>query len=185
MSAGSCGVKSKWSARSCRRRTCAAPPGPRSHLHIDEAGESIRLRPLDTCRSPVTGRYGKLHDLLHARAIPQNELLPLVRSCRPDARDGPSDKVPRSKYLRPPCHQKGPKRQSFTLPAARLSRHFRGKLLHRRSQKRRDKSGGERNDRGARPTSGTSREETSLPSPAASLRRGLMVAAGSSPPLAP
>ena len=38
MSAGSCGVKSKWSARSCRRRTCAAPPGPRSHLHIDEPG---------------------------------------------------------------------------------------------------------------------------------------------------
>ena len=34
----------------------------------------------------------------------------------------------------PPCRQKGPKWQSFTLPAARLSRHFRGKLLHCRSQ---------------------------------------------------
>src|SRR6056297_3595057 len=34
---------------------------------------------------------------------------------------------------RPPCKQKGPKWQSFTLPAARQSRHFRGSLLHCRS----------------------------------------------------
>jgi len=102
---------------------------------IDEASESIQLRPLDTRCSPVTGRYGKLHDLLHARArYPKMNCCPLVRSCRPDARDGPSDKVPRLKCPHPPCHQKGPKWQSFTLPAARLSRHFRGKLLHCRSQ---------------------------------------------------
>jgi hypothetical protein len=35
----------------------------------------------------------------------------------------------------PPCNQQGPKWQHFTLPAARLSRHFHGSLLHCRSQR--------------------------------------------------
>ncbi|MFZ1727775.1 MAG: hypothetical protein WBO29_03485, partial [Albidovulum sp.] len=38
-----------------------------------------------------------------------------------------------TKISRPPCKQQGPKWQHFTLPAARLSRHFRGQLLHCRS----------------------------------------------------
>ena len=38
-----------------------------------------------------------------------------------------------TKISRPPSKQKGPKWQHFTLPAARLSRHFRGSLLHCRS----------------------------------------------------
>lgn len=40
-----------------------------------------------------------------------------------------------NKAPHPPCHQKGPKWQSITLPGARLSRHFRGKVLHSRSQR--------------------------------------------------
>jgi len=34
-----------------------------------------------------------------------------------------------TKISRPPCNQKGPKWQHFTLPAARLSRHYRGSLF--------------------------------------------------------
>ena len=66
------------------------------------------------------------------RVAGDSQGLPLVRSCRPDARDGPSDKVPRVKYPRPPLLPEMAW-QSFTLPAARLSRHFRGKLFHCRS----------------------------------------------------
>ena len=38
MSAVSCACRSNSSATGCRRRACAAPPGPRSPLHIDEPG---------------------------------------------------------------------------------------------------------------------------------------------------
>jgi len=52
---------------------------------IDEASESVQLRPLDTCCSPVTGRYGKLHDLLHAPAR-----YPRMNCCRSFAHAAPT-----------------------------------------------------------------------------------------------
>jgi len=52
---------------------------------IDETGESIQLRSLDTCCSPVTGRDRKLHDLLHARARH-----PKMNCCRSFAHAAPT-----------------------------------------------------------------------------------------------
>ena len=52
---------------------------------INKACEAIQLGPLDICRSPVTRRYGKLHDLLHARAR-----YPKMNCCRSFAHAAPT-----------------------------------------------------------------------------------------------
>ncbi len=75
---------------------------------IDHLGETTRFGPLDLCRPAIPGRNRKAHDLLHAVARDPEmtrvrhgartsgaSLAHPARSCRPDARDGPSDTIPR------------------------------------------------------------------------------------------
>src|SRR5690606_34605043 len=69
------------------------------------------------------------------RAISQNALLPRVGSCPCRKPREPSDIIPRCRSLVPPCAtQNREKWTTFTPPAAGLSRRYRGRLSHRRSQ---------------------------------------------------
>jgi len=100
---------------------------------IDEAGEPEQIGPFDQRRSLIPAWDRKHHLLLQARTRH-----PEMARCRSFAHTAPTREAnfrykSTTKIFRPPGKQQGPKWQHFTLPAARLSRHLHGSLLHCRS----------------------------------------------------
>jgi hypothetical protein len=105
----------------------------------DDLGEPVKLRPLDLGPPPVAGRHREAQHLLHA----------LARDPEMTRRRALAHPVPTGETDLPiqihgedapalPAVQERPKWPTFTPPAARPSRRYRGRLLHRRFHRGRE-----------------------------------------------